>query len=226
MSEDGLSREWIGAFGHELRSPIAAILGYAELVHDGALGAVDPRAADAAHRIAAAAEQLIVLLDGVDAAVDGAGRRAVDVDADAEDASAAQLIARAVDAARADAESRSVELVVDPADVTLHTDPDEAMRALHLVLGAAIKASPGGTLRISAVQATDGAPEPGIVVRGSGLRPGTDGPEAAARGDTITGGGIRLMLANEVARRVGGRVVLESVAAGSRVVLVLPRLGG
>lgn len=223
MRDDALTREWVAAFGHELRSPLAAILGYGELVHDGALGNIDPRAADAVRRMAAAAEQLIALLDGVDAAMDDAAHEGpIQLAAGiSESVSAGDLIDGAVAVLRADAESRDVSFVISGSGVLLHTVAADALRALTLALSAAVKGSPNRELRLSAV---DGD-RPGIVIDGSSLDPTRDAPARAHAGGRVSGGALRLSLARGSARRVHGDVAIESADGGSRITVSLPRLG-
>lgn len=223
MKDDALTREWVAAFGHELRSPLAAILGYGELVYDGALGDIDPRAADAVRRMAAAAEQLIALLDGVDAAMDDAAddgpiRLAAGV---SESVTAGYLIDRAVAVLRADAESREVSFAISGSDVLLHTVAADALRALTLALSAAVKGSPNRELHVAAVDAD----QPAIVIDGSSLDPTRDAPARAHAGGRVSGGALRLSLARGSARRVHGNVTIEAVNGGSRISLSLPRLG-
>src|SRR5690606_34860112 len=63
--------EWNAVLGHELRSPVAAILGYQELLDDGILGELPPAAADALRRIRMAAAQLMSIVDAVEGSSDG-----------------------------------------------------------------------------------------------------------------------------------------------------------
>lgn len=220
---DALSREWVAAFGHELRSPLAAILGYGELVHEGALGPIDPRAADAVRRMAAAAEQLIALLDGVDAAMDDAAEDgAMQMAAGAsESVRAGDLIERAISVLRVDAGSRDVTFAVGGTDVQLHTVAADALRALTLALSAAVKGSPNRELHVAAVDAES----PAIVIDGSSLDPTRDAPAPAHAVGRVSGGALRLSLARASARRVNGDVAIESANDGSRITVSLPRLG-
>ncbi|CAN5611886.1 hypothetical protein BH23GEM10_BH23GEM10_16060 [soil metagenome] len=221
--DDALSREWVSAFGHELRSPLAAILGYGELVHEGALGNIDPRAADAVRRMAAAAEQLIALLDGVDAAMDDAADAGpVQLPAGvSERVRAGDLIDRAVAWLRVDADSRDVTFAVSAPEVLLHTVAADALRALMLALSAAVKGSPNRELRVSAVEADP----PAILIDGSSLDPTRDEHARAHAGSRGSGGALRLSLARGSARRVHGDVAIESATGGARITVSLPRLG-
>src|SRR5262245_48194254 len=51
--------------GHELRTPLAAILGYQELLVDGIYGDLNPRQKEPIERIQRSAEQILSLVDGL-----------------------------------------------------------------------------------------------------------------------------------------------------------------
>ena len=63
--------DWNAVLGHELRTPVAAILGYQELLEDGTLGPIPAAAAEALRRVRFAASQLITLIDAVEGSADG-----------------------------------------------------------------------------------------------------------------------------------------------------------
>ncbi|HEX2165775.1 MAG TPA: histidine kinase dimerization/phospho-acceptor domain-containing protein, partial [Longimicrobiales bacterium] len=197
--------DWNAVLGHELRSPVAAILGYQELLDEGTLGPLPDTAADALRRIRFAATQLITLIDAVEGSSNGQ---------DAEAVPARDLIHDALSTVRFEAEGRGTLLRTDDADVDLFTRRTDACRALALILGAAVKVTPGGTLRVSARDAD----EPQITVTGSGLDPARD---RLAHNRPLTGAGLRLELAGAAAARVSGTADL---LPGGTVQLRLPRL--
>ena len=59
-------RGLIDVVAHELRTPLAAILGYQELMADGLYGPLPKGIDDAVHRIGRSARQLLSLVDGLD----------------------------------------------------------------------------------------------------------------------------------------------------------------
>src|SRR5687768_4524520 len=139
-------REWYGALTHELRSPLSAVLGYAELLEEGALGETDERARDALRRIRASAEHLIQLVEGIEG-VTFAGDQHV---AQPERVDVHKLLQHAADTFQFDADARGTTIVVKPTDAAFESSPEDAARAVALALGAAIKASPGTALTLSA----------------------------------------------------------------------------
>jgi signal transduction histidine kinase len=67
MSREARSiRRFVEALSHDLRTPLAAILGYHELLSDGVYGTIDPALHEPIGRIGNAAKQLEQLIAGVD----------------------------------------------------------------------------------------------------------------------------------------------------------------
>lgn len=197
--------DWNAVLGHELRSPVAAILGYQELLDEGILGPLPAAAADALRRIRFAADQLITLIDAVEGSSDGQ---------DAAIFPARDLIHDAMSSVRFEAEGRSTRIEIDHADVQLVTRRTDACRALALILGASVKVTPGGTLHVSA----DDVTAPRITVTGARLDPRTD---RLAFDRPLTGAGLRFELAAAAAARISGD--LDLLPDGT-VHLRLPRL--
>ena len=209
-------REWYGALTHELRSPLSAVLGYAELLEDGALGETDERARDALRRIRASAEHLIQLVEGIEG-VTFAGDQHVAEPARIE---ARALMQHAADTLQFDAEARGTTVTVQPTDAAFETSPDDAARAVTLALGAAIKTSPGTALTLSA----DGARDVVITIGGTRIDPQRDNPDNASAshlGFALTGAAFRLALARHAARVVGGDLTLDQADGATTIVLRL-----
>jgi signal transduction histidine kinase len=197
--------DWNAILGHELRSPVAAILGYQELLDEGILGPLPNGAADALRRIRFAASQLITLIDAVEGSSDGQ---------EAAPVAAHDLIEDAMSSVRFEAEGRSTRIDIDPGGVELCTRRTDACRAVALVLGAGVKVTPGGTIHVSA---HDGDP-PRIRIAGASLDPRRD---RLARDRPLTGAGLRLELAGAAASRIDGRIDLLD---DGTVHLFVPRL--
>jgi signal transduction histidine kinase len=195
--------EWHAVLAHELRSPVAAILGYQELLEEGTFGDLSPAALDAVIRIRFAASQLIPLIEGLE---HNSGR----TPDPPEDTSAARLIDDAIEAVRFDADGRGTIISREGEDVPLLTRHGDAVRTLVLLLGAAVKASPGAVLTIAA----DDAEHPRIFIRGTRLEP-------AAADAPLSGPVFRIQLA-----RSAGAIVSASIDVDPEgtVHLTLPRL--
>jgi signal transduction histidine kinase len=215
LSARGTShREWLAVLGHELRSPVAAILGYGELLADGTFGSLDARAGDAVQRLRSAADQLLGLIDGIDSG----GTWSEEAPPSTVDAGA--IINAAADALRHEADARHVQLTVEDGDASFTTSPLAAERTLRLALGAAIKVSGGSRLRIFAER----LPEPRIVIAGTRLDPIGDDPAHASQppGRALTGAALRIALARDAARAHGGAVTLHEGEEGTRVLITVP----
>jgi signal transduction histidine kinase len=207
-------QNWIAVLGHELRSPIAAIIGYGELLADGLLGELDERGRDAVARINQAASQILRLTEGIE-------QLALDPVADThppEPVSSVDLLEAAAAALRFDAEARGTTIVVAGHDFLLNIRRDNVAHALALALGAAVKASAGHTIQLS-VTGTETAPT--FVIAGTMLDTAVDDPASADAG-RLTGAGFRIALARLAAAAAGGTVTLTPSADGTELRLALP----
>jgi two-component system, NtrC family, sensor kinase len=207
-------REWLAVLAHELRSPVGAVLGYAELINDGALGAMDPRIADAVVRMGRAADQILSLVQGLE---DLAQLNDTEPAAP-EDVPASQLLTEAAELFGFDAEARGARVEVADSDLTLHTRHDDLRRGLVLALSAAVKVSAGRTLHLSA--RTADAPHARITIAGTALRRTADDPALQPAGASLTGAGFRIALARSSLARSGASLELVERDETSIVITV------
>ena len=215
VADVGDAKRFIGLVSHELRSPVAAIVGYAELLADGVFGTVDDRARDGLGRIASAARQLRALIDGLEILM-SQGEPEVEPRANVDPIG---LVRAAAGEAAVEAALRGVELKLEVPDqlAPLTTDPAMLARALDLVLGAALKAAPAGPLTITV---TDGADALDVAVAGADLPADSLAAETAA---IATGSGFRIIMARRVLRALGGDLLVRRSSATTTVVLRLVR---
>ena len=213
-----------GIVAHELRSPIAAILGYEELIAEGLLGDVDERALEALARIRSSARQLLTLTEGLSelsgrtgATPEAERLRAQAALTQAEDVDHTGLLRAALERAASEAASRRVTM--DLSQVPEHelggrSDPQTVEHILDAVLGAALKSATGRTL--TPALATDGA---NVVYRilGTGMDP------AMLDAERIDSGiALRMRIASGMATRMGGSVRLVVREDGTGVEIVVP----
>jgi signal transduction histidine kinase len=196
---------------HELRSPIAAIIGYDELLRDGAYGMIGDAAEEPLLRIARSARYLLHLIDGtVDLARDRLGQLTPQI----ETVPLRDIIHDAVHAFQTNAEERALRhsTHVDPAIPDITSDPERLPRALELMLFSAVKHPAGHCVELRVDSASDGAT---VTVRGIRLpiRPAADDPALRT--------GIRLAIVEATARLLGGdfRMVTGTADSASELVL-------
>lgn len=205
--------ELLGVLAHEMRTPIAAILGYQELLSEGIYGKVDERGKEPLDRIAYSARQLLHLIDGVqEISAPDAKRLSTHVEV-FEPAVVLQLC---LANAQADAIGRNVTLESSvPGELpSMVGDPDRFCRAIDLALAAAIKTSHGATLLVTAEAADSEGLR--IEIDNTGLDPEKDHPDVVrTNGDhRMTGAGLRLAIVREIARQMHGDLSLQKGANG------------
>jgi signal transduction histidine kinase len=179
---------------HELRSPLAAIIGYQELLQDGAYGALGDGAAEPVHRIGRSAQHLLHLIDGV---VDLARLRAGSVVPELQTIHLNGFLEDVAIDFRTQADERSLRHVdhIEPGLRTIRSDPGRLARALHLLVVAAIRNPAGEQLELRARSDEDG-----LVVRVIGTRI----PLHTEVRDPALRTGIRLAVARATAELLGG----------------------
>jgi signal transduction histidine kinase len=190
---------------HELRSPLSAILGYQELLEDGAYGPLDDLAAEAIARIGRSGRHLLHLIDGV---VELGHIRSGKVHPDLGTVDLGVVIPVIAETFTTRAKDRGLEPVVHipPFLPTIRSDRERLVRALDLLMTSAVKHPEDRvvTLRID-------ASDQGAIVRIEGMRVDTlhDVPDIASRL------GLRLAVADGIAGVIGGRLDLDTRDDGS-----------
>jgi hypothetical protein len=194
---------------HEIKTPLNAIMGFAEIIEGQYLGPADRGYRERAAEIGRQARLLLTAIDDLDFAAKvhsatGSTRERVDL---------AALVGRAAGELRDIAGKRGIEAVVHPArgEVPAAVEPELADRLLFRLFGALVdRAEPGERLQVTAEPAMSGA-------RISISRPrslsGTADVELfeAPRGEGVEGG-FSLRLARGLARIAGGDLISTSDA--------------
>lgn len=219
--------EFLSRIGHELRNPLNAITGYAQLLElDGGPDA------DTAKRISSAAAHLLGLVDEVlDMSQVESGKLRVSL----EDVDVGDVVRDAAELIRVEADGRQITLDTTGAQGSgLHVRADRQLVlevVLNLLSNAVKYDRPGGRATVTAV--ADGATcRIAVADTGPGIAPGDlerifePFERLAQTAGTATGTGLGLALSRTMATAMHGRLDVRSRAGrGATFTLALPAAG-
>ena len=209
---------------HDVKNPLGAASGYAALLEDGIAGPLTPQQQDMIGRvqrlvhIAQATISELLELARADAGELRVSRVSTDL---------SQILRDLVADYRLSADQKKIELTEEepPTPTPVLTDPLRARQVTENLLTNAIKYTPpGGTVRVSIVNANGGnsPPRRGIVVRDTG--PGI--PESLrdrifdeffrmpSTERSATGTGLGLAISRRLARLLGGDITVDDAPGG------------
>lgn len=222
--------EFLAAMSHELRTPLNAIAGYVELLSLGLRGPVTPEQAQDLERIRRSQQHLLLVINDI------LNYTRIDAGQVAYEAVAVPLgevVDRVAPMIDPQALVKGLTLVRGPlpASAVALADPVKVEQILLNLLSNAVKFTPtGGSITVSCA---DGSEFVALTVAdtGSGIPP--ESREAIFEpfvqvGRSLTtsheGTGLGLSISRELARAMGGDLVVESVLGrGSSFTLTLPR---
>ncbi|WHZ20132.1 MAG: Nitrogen regulation protein NtrB [Rhodanobacteraceae bacterium] len=212
--------ESLRGFAHEVRNPLAAISGAAQLLEQGAGDARQRQLAqlirDESARLAALAERLL----GARGAM---ATRAVNVHAPLE---------RAAELLKAEHADIAIVRDYDPSLPAWHGDPDRLLQAVLNLVRNAVEAHAQRVVLRSRAEAgwrdARGQRVPALRIEVEDDGNGVPDAIAASLFEPMVSGrpdgtGLGLALAREIAREHGGELTYQPREAGSRFVLRLPR---
>ena len=184
---------------HELRSPLSAILGYQELLRDGAYGCLQEGAEEPVERIGRSARHLLHLIEGV---VELARLRGGEVKPDLGAVNLDVLLSAVAEAFSRQATERGLEPTVRARGPfpEIRSDQDRLVRALDLLVTSAVKHPADGAEALQIDPLDDGAV---LTLSGAAITVRDDADDPAVRF------GIRLAVAMGIARLLGGELRLE-----------------
>jgi signal transduction histidine kinase len=218
MSDASDSERFLAIISHELRTPTAAILGWAEMLcRKGEDGEVLARGVEAISRNARLMVRLIGQL------TDFSRVRAGCVDLEFQTVALAPALRAAVEtiAPLAAAKSVAIESELDPSADPVSGDPACLQQVFTNLLSNAVKFSPeGGFVRVRLAR-RGGRVEVSVSDRGRGIRPDflphVFDPFRQG-GDRLTNGqglGLGLAIARQIVERHGGEIHAESGGEGA-----------
>ena len=233
--ENNRLSEFMATLSHELRNPLNAILGFTELLVNGAYGPLSDRQKRPLAHVEVGGRQLLSLINDI---LDLAKVKAGYLQLDVEPLDAGEVIRAVADEMSAAAESRDIRLVEMPGPtVTFSADRRRVHQVLLNLLSNAVKFTPAGgrvELACDIERASGGTGEGArmcVSDTGSGLT--TEQLKlifdefrqvAAHRALNPDGVGLGLPLSRKLATLMGGTLTAESsVGVGSRFCLTLPR---
>ncbi|HKI86823.1 MAG TPA: response regulator [Thermoanaerobaculia bacterium] len=226
-----LKSEFLANMSHELRTPLNSIIGFAELMHSGKLGAVADDHQEYLGDILTSARHLLQLINDIlDLSKIEAGKSTfrpelIDLAATVGEA---RDIVRGLSAGK----RIRIETEIDPAIGAVVTDPAKLKQVLYNFLSNAIKFTPeGGTVTVRVNSAGEDGFRVEVEDTGIGIRAAdlpklfTEFEQLEAGADKhYAGTGLGLALTRKIVEAQGGRVGVESqYREGSVFFAVLPR---
>ncbi|MCM2257756.1 MAG: PAS domain S-box protein [Vicinamibacteria bacterium] len=223
--------EFLANMSHELRTPLNSIVGFAELIHDGKVGPVNPEQREYLGDVLASARHLVQLInDLLDLSKVEAGR----IELAPQRLELLALVNEVRDALRPLSRVRglAIEVEIDPELRHVHGDPGRLRQVLWNYLSNAIKFTPEqGHVVVRAV--LDAPAHFRLEVEDDGIGIAVeDQPRLFVSFQQLDAGaakrhggtGLGLALTRRLVEAMGGRVGLESAPGrGSRFFAVLPR---
>ncbi len=133
----------LGTVAHDLRNPLAAVIGLAQALSTGRAGEVDDSARHVAERIAVVASHMGRMVDDlVDLAAVESGRVRLDL----EDVAVDELLRDAVELSSFAAADKDIELEVEaPTGTVVHADRGKIQQVVQNLVDNAVKFSHSGT---------------------------------------------------------------------------------
>jgi signal transduction histidine kinase len=220
--------EFVASMSHELRTPLNVIIGYHDLLLEGAFGHVNGEQADTLRRADSSARELLDLINAtLDLSRFDSGRMPISL----ADVSIGELVADVVNGLAQVRRNPQVEIDwhVDKSVPTVVTDPLKARMILKNLVHNALKFTESGRVSVQA-RAADGGVQLSVSDTGIGI------PAAAfaaifepfqqadnSVSNRFGGTGLGLYIVRRLLTMLGGRIELDSeVGRGSTFTVWLP----
>lgn len=215
---------------HDVKNPLGAADGYAEILEMGLKGALP---AEQLHIVGAIRRSLSSALAIIDDLLDLSRAERRELPFSPREVALDELVARIAEAHRGalQAAGQALDITVPSAPVMVATDPVRIEQVVGNLLSNAAKYGGSGTVRVSLERFPDGSPDgyAAVVVRDEG--PGIPPDQLETIFDEFhrvhpedgRGHGLGLAIARHVARQIGGDLTVESVAgAGATFTFRIP----
>lgn len=222
-------------FSHDVKNPLGAADGHAELLEEGMLGELSGKQKDSVHRIRRSIRSALRLIDDL---LELARAEAGQIDVECVETDVLEAAREVADDFRAQAAAAGVSIEVrGPDEPHAETDPTRLRQILANLLSNAVKYAPNARTTVTAEVLRNGeGPRPGtwIAVRVSDTGPGIPEDKRELIFQEFTridpaaqsGAGVGLAISRRIAQVMGGDLTLESeVGRGSTFTLWLPPAG-
>ena len=221
-----LKSEFIANVSYEMRTPLNAVIGFAEILNNQYFGDLNERQLDYSRGILASAHQLLALINDI---LDLATIEAGYMQLETARIEVREMLEAVVNLTRERARSRELSLELNcPPDVgVIEADERRIKQALFNLVSNSIKFTPpGGDITIEAARGED---ELLLTVADTGI--GISQSEHARvfekfeRGKRQSGAGLGLALVKSLVELHGGTVAIEStIGWGTRVICRIPAM--
>jgi signal transduction histidine kinase len=226
---NAVKSRFLASVSHELRTPLNGIIGFAQMLHDGRIGAITEDQRDCLADILACSEHLLKLIGHIlDLAAVESGKMAFHY----ETVSLAQLAGEVAETVRpmAQAKQISIDVRADPRLAAVEADTARLKQVLYNYLSNALKFTPaGGTIQMSVAPQNTANYRIDVEDTGPGIaeedlpRLFSEFSQLEAGRQSLGGTGLGLAITKRIVESQGGRVGVESkVGKGSRFWAVLP----
>ncbi len=219
---------FLASISHELRTPLNGIIGFSQLLHDGAVGPVSADQQGCLSDVLNCSSHLLALIDHI---LDITKIEAGKMDFHYETVCLGKLASGTIDSMRALASAKGIglRLRVDPDLPPVQADPSRLRQVMFNYLSNAVKFTrEGGTVTVQITGEPGGyrivVADTGIGIRREDLgRLFTEFGQLGPAEQAKSGTGLGLVITKRIVEAQGGRVGVESVVGqGSRFWAAMP----
>lgn len=210
---------------HDLKNPLGAARGYADLMNDGVAGEITPRQREMVVGVRRNVDHALGIIQDL---LDVARAEAGTLDVSPQPVDCALLLRETVEEYRgaADASGHALEVRAPDGGLVVHTDPQRVRQIVGNLVSNALKYTPQGSrVVVQAAPADGAAPRPGewAVLRVDDSGPGVPPEHREVVFDEfhrlepsgkVAGHGMGLAISRHIARLLGGDLTVDQAELG------------